>query len=129
MLSNAKARCGRAYYREPVDMPGWLSEWNKNLLDEENVRRAEMRTVLILIVGLLLLAAFAIFSKLFSEPYPAATNWGISAFVLIWLGATGFNMWVGVSRAGYSVAEELPIFLLLFAVPTIVALVVKWKFL
>ena len=88
-----------------------------------------MRTVLILLVGLFLLAAISIFSKLFAEQYPAATTWGISAFILLWLCATGFNMWVGVSRAGYSIAEELPIFLLLFTVPTIIALVVKWKFL
>ena len=55
---------------------------------------------------------------------------GVGSFVSgIWLAATGFNMWVGVSRAGSSIAEELPIFLLLFAIPTILALVVKWKFL
>jgi hypothetical protein len=37
-------------------------------------------------------------------------------------------MWMGVSRAGYSVAEELPMFLLVFAVPAAVALLVWWKF-
>jgi hypothetical protein len=39
-----------------------------------------------------------------------------------------FNLWVGVSHAGYSVREELPILLLLFAVPAAVALLVRWKF-
>ena len=36
-------------------------------------------------------------------------------------------MWVGVSKAGYSVAEEAPIFLVVFAVPAVVALVVLWR--
>jgi hypothetical protein len=38
-------------------------------------------------------------------------------------------MWVGVTKPGYSVAEELPIFLLIFGVPALVAVVLKWRFL
>jgi hypothetical protein len=38
-------------------------------------------------------------------------------------------MWVGVAKAGYSVAEELPIFLLIFALPAAVAVLVKWRLL
>ena len=37
------------------------------------------------------------------------------------------NMGIGVGRAGYSFAEELPIFLLLVLVPA-AAIVIKWKF-
>jgi hypothetical protein len=37
-------------------------------------------------------------------------------------------MWVGISHAGYSLREELPIMLLLFALPAAVSLVVRWKF-
>lgn len=88
-----------------------------------------MRTTTILLAGLLLLAAIAIFSKLFSEHYPAATTWGVSTFLALWLFATGFNMWVGVSKAGYSFSEEFPIMLLLFSVPAAVAIIVKWKLL
>jgi hypothetical protein len=36
-------------------------------------------------------------------------------------------MWIGVSKAGYTVAEEAPIFLVVFAVPVVVALLVAWK--
>ena len=39
------------------------------------------------------------------------------------------NMWVGVSKAGYSVSAELPIFALIFVVPAAVAVLVRWKFL
>ena len=35
----------------------------------------------------------------------------------MWLAITGVNMWIGVSKAGYSVAEELPILALLFLMP------------
>lgn len=87
-----------------------------------------MRTAIILAVGLLLFVAISMFSKLFSEYYPSATTWGVSIFLAVWLLATGFNLWVGVNKAGYSVAEELPIMLLLFLVPAVIAVIVKWKF-
>jgi len=47
-------------------------------------------------------------------------------FIALWLVAAGINMWVGVSRAGYSVAEEAPIFVVVFAVPAVIALLVLW---
>jgi len=87
-----------------------------------------MRTGLFLLAGFLLLAASLVLAKLFSESYSSATTIATAVFVALWLALTGFNMWVGVSKAGYSVAEELPILVLLFGVPTIVALVLKWKF-
>jgi len=39
-----------------------------------------------------------------------------------------FNLRVGVCHAGYSVREDLPILLLLFAAPAMAALLVHWKF-
>jgi hypothetical protein len=50
-----------------------------------------------------------------------SVGWGV------WVVAA-VNMWIGVTRAGYSVTEELPIFLLIFAVPVAVAMFVWWKF-
>jgi hypothetical protein len=49
-------------------------------------------------------------------------------FVPIWLIVTAVNLWVGVAKAGYSVAEELPIFALLFAPLAALALFVWWKY-
>jgi hypothetical protein len=37
-------------------------------------------------------------------------------------------MWIGVSRAGYTVLEELPIFLLIFALPAALSAYAWWKF-
>jgi hypothetical protein len=86
-----------------------------------------MRTALFLIAGFLLLAASLLLGKLFSTNYPSATTAATIAYVGLWLSIAGANMWVGVARAGYSVAEELPIFLLIFGLPVAVAIVAKWK--
>lgn len=88
-----------------------------------------MRTVLFLIAGFLLLAASLLLGRLFSANYPGATFVVTTAYVGLWLAIAGANMWVGVAKAGYSVTEELPIFLLIFAVPAAVAIILKWKFL
>jgi hypothetical protein len=88
-----------------------------------------MRTILFLTAGLLLMASLLIVAKLFSEHFPAAPNGLIALGLGLWLAVTAANMWIGVSRAGYSVAEELPILLLLFAVPAAAAMLVRWRFL
>lgn len=87
-----------------------------------------MRTLLILVVGLLLVLAANLYGRLFTQHYPGATTWATGAFLVLWLTATGFNLWVGVSKAGYATREELPILLLLFGLPALVAILVRWKF-
>lgn len=88
-----------------------------------------MRTVLFLAAGLLLMASLLILAKLFSEHFPSAPNWALALGLSLWLAVTAANMWIGVSKAGYSVAEELPILLLLFVVPAAAAVLVRWRFL
>jgi hypothetical protein len=88
-----------------------------------------MRTALFLVSGLLLMAALLIPAKLFSAHLPAAPNWALGIGLALWLGITALNLWLGVSKAGYSVAEELPILLLLFGVPAAAAMLVRWRFL
>jgi len=88
-----------------------------------------MRTGLFLLAGFLLLGASLVLARLFAENYPSATTAATAAFLVLWLALTGFNMWVGVTQAGYSAAEEWPILLLLFGIPAAVAVVLKWKFL
>jgi hypothetical protein len=43
-------------------------------------------------------------------------------FLPVWAIGAGINMYLGVKQAGYSVADEAPIFLLVFAVPAAVAI-------
>jgi hypothetical protein len=87
-----------------------------------------MRTALFLLAGLLLLAASALLGRLFSANYPGATFAATVAYVALWFVIAGANMWIGVAKAGYSVTEELPIFLLIFGLPAAAAIVLKWKF-
>ncbi len=88
-----------------------------------------MRTLLFLATGLLLLAAVLLLAKLFSSHYPDAMRLATIGYVALWLIIAGANMWVGVARAGYSVTEELPIFLLIFGAPAVVAVLLKWRLL
>jgi hypothetical protein len=48
-------------------------------------------------------------------------------FMGMWFIAAAVNMYIGVARAGYSFMEELPIFLLIFAVPAALALLLRFK--
>jgi hypothetical protein len=89
---------------------------------------ATMRTALFLLTGFLLLAALLILGRLFSANYPAATTVATVVYVALWLVIAAFNMWTGVAKAGYSVAEELPVFALIFLMPAVVAVLVRWRF-
>ena len=92
-------------------------------------RIEDMRTILFLVSGLLLMSSFLIVAKLFSEHFPSAPNWALALGLGLWLAVTGSNMWIGVAKAGYSVAEELPILALLFLMPAVAAILVRWRFL
>ena len=86
-----------------------------------------MRTALFLLAGFLLLGASVIVARLFATSYPSAPTVATVAFLVLWLALTSFNLWVGVEKAGYTVAEELPILLLLFGIPAAAALLIAWK--
>ena len=86
-----------------------------------------MRTGLFLLAGFLLLAASLLLGRLFSSHYPSATLVAALAYIALWFVIAAVNMWVGVAKAGYSVAEELPIFGLIFVLPAAVAIILKWK--
>ena len=88
-----------------------------------------MRTFQFLVAGFLLMAGFLLLGMLFSGQFADSLRLATWAFVVVWLGVVGVNMWAGVAKAGYSVAEELPIFLLIFAAPAALAVLLKWRFL
>jgi hypothetical protein len=85
-----------------------------------------MHVLLVIVGGTLLLGVFLLFGHLWSvdsSQLPAA----LLAFIGTWLLVAVANMWVGVSRAGYAVREELPILLLVFAVPALLAGFLYWR--
>lgn len=87
-----------------------------------------MRTVVIIAGGLLLLGVFVLVGRLVGGATTQSMVTAAKVFLPVWLVVALVNMWIGVSRAGYSVAEELPIFLAIFLIPGIAAAFVWWKF-
>jgi len=75
--------------------------------------------------GLLLLAFFVLFGRLWGHD-AAGMALGAKYFVPVWFLVALVNMWVGVTRAGYTVREELPILIVVVAAPTLVALALVW---
>jgi hypothetical protein len=84
-----------------------------------------VRTAIIIGCGVLLWAGCLAAAKIVlgDGSLTAATI----VFVVIWFIVASVNLWIGVSRAGYAFTEELPIFLVVFLLPVILAVLVKWK--
>jgi len=86
-----------------------------------------MRSVTIILGGLVILGLFALVGWRFGGGTESMVT-AAQIFIPVWLVAALINMWIGVSRAGYSVAEEFPIVLAIFAIPGVVAAFLWWKF-
>jgi hypothetical protein len=85
-----------------------------------------MHTVKVIAAGLALLAVFALVGHWLARSQGAGGGARAALyFIGVWLLLAIANLVLGVLSAGYSVREELPIFLLVFAVPTLVALVLR----
>jgi hypothetical protein len=84
-----------------------------------------MRTAIIVAIGFAVLAVLVLLPRIAGRPEWSAT--GAKLFIALWLAAALVNLWIGVSRAGYTLLEELPIFLLIFALPAAAAAYVWWK--
>ena len=85
-----------------------------------------MHMAMVMGSGVLLLVVFVMFGWLWGA---SAAGMALAAkvFVPVWLVVTLVNMWVGVTHAGYSLREELPILLVLFLLPALVAGGVVWQ--
>lgn len=88
-----------------------------------------MRTAIIILAGFVLWGACLGVARLVGGPNGPPMTTATVVFAALWFAAAAVNMWIGVTRAGYSVGEELPIFLLIFLAPTVVAVLVKWQLL
>lgn len=84
-------------------------------------------TVKVIAAGFALLAVCLLIGRATTSPPSGGMVLGAKVFLPLWLAGAGINMWVGVSRAGYTVREEAPIFALVFAVPAVVALLLWWR--
>lgn len=84
-----------------------------------------MHTVFVVAVGFALLGLCAAAGRVFGGTSGIAN--AALIFLPLWLIGAGINMYIGVKRAGYSVAEEAPIFVVVFAIPAAAALFAWWK--
>lgn len=85
-----------------------------------------MHMVLVIGGGIVLLDLFLLFGKLWGG---AAPGFAIAAklFIPVWALVALTNLWVGVTHAGYSVKEELPILVIVFSVPAALAGIAIWR--
>lgn len=86
-----------------------------------------MRTLLFVVGGFVILAVCIGGAKLLANTGGGSLRTALIVFCVIWFLIAAGNLWIGVTSAGYSFMEELPIFLLIFGVPAAAALVVRWK--
>jgi hypothetical protein len=85
-----------------------------------------MHTVKVILVGLALLALCLLVSRLLGGVNVPWIARAAKAFIPLWFVGAGVNMYIGVSKAGYSVADELPIFGVVFAIPAAIAAALWW---
>jgi len=85
-----------------------------------------MHTLKVIVAGFLVLGIFLLLGRFLGNGSHQAMATAARIFIPAWLVGAAVNMWIGVSRAGYSVADEAPVFLVVFAVPAGVALGLWW---
>lgn len=85
-----------------------------------------MRTVIFVIAGFGFLVLSLAIARAIKPSMARATTLGVPMFIALWCLVAATNMWIGVNNAGYSVREELPIFLIIFLPPVLAALLAKW---
>ncbi|QCL96589.1 hypothetical protein [Agrobacterium tumefaciens] len=76
--------------------------------------------------GFVLLGLFLLFGRLWGGVNPDLAM-AAKLFIPAWLVMSLANMWVGVTKAGYSVRDELPILLVVFLVPAMIAGFIAWR--
>lgn len=86
-----------------------------------------MHTLLVILGGFALLAVCLLAGRGVGGPGAAPLILAIKAFLPLWFLGAAINLYVGVAHAGYSVREELPIFLVVYALPAAVAGLLWWR--
>ena len=84
-----------------------------------------MHTVGVLGIGFGLLGLSVLVGRFFGGAPGMVT--ATLFFLPLWFIGASINLYLGVKRAGYSIADEAPIFVLVFTVPAVVALLIWWR--
>ncbi|MBJ7537084.1 hypothetical protein [Marinomonas transparens] len=79
-----------------------------------------MHTVMVIACGGVILALFVTLSKLWHLDI-TATPWGLVLFCVIWIVISLINMYMGISKAGYSLQDELYVLPQVLLTPIVLA--------
>ena len=82
-----------------------------------------MHTFLVIAGGIVLLGFFIAIARNLARSTSAIIR-SCWLFVPVWLIFSGLNLWSGITLAGYSLADEVPFFLAVFFIPTVIALTI-----
>jgi hypothetical protein len=90
-----------------------------------------MHTLKVMAAGIVLLLGCLLVGRILAAASPPPERMlahAARAFLVIWFVWSGANTYIGVTRAGYTVKEEFPIFLLVYGVPAATAGYLIWRF-
>jgi hypothetical protein len=85
-----------------------------------------MHTAMVLLAGFALLGSGLVIARIIGKGDAPTMVSAARAFIPVWFVAALLNLWMGVTRAGYSLAAEAPIFAIVFALPAGVAFLL-WR--
>jgi len=79
-----------------------------------------MHILIMILSGIGLLGLFVVLARWIGQPLRAL----LPAYLGVWCAVSVLNAWVGVTQAGYSVAEEAFVFLPIFGLPALAAVLI-----
>ncbi len=86
-----------------------------------------MRTTIIILTGLALLAISVLIARHVGKPGGTTIEETTLGFITFWFLAAATNLWAGVAKGGYTFREEIPIAVLTFVIPAAAAAVIRRK--
>lgn len=86
-----------------------------------------MHTLMVVIGGFVLLFFCQLVARVLAGEGVKPLAKAELIFIPLWFIVAAVNMWVGITQAGYSFMEELPIFLLVFGIPAAASLLTWWR--
>jgi small basic protein len=85
-----------------------------------------MHTLKVLAGGVLLLGLCLVIGRMLGSSPTVGLTRGMQAFIVLWFIIAATNLWFGVARAGYTLAEEATVFSYVFLGPVVVAMGLWW---
>jgi len=82
-----------------------------------------MHTIMVTAGGFALLGLFLLLMRFWTADRGIFAVAG-KTFIPVWLTLTVVNLWIGVRHAGYTVLQELPVFVITFGLPAALAVLI-----